>query len=167
VTGEVAIVEYLLKLARRDGGRADALAWLVARKRAATTLIFAPAGRDRYGLAVWAVGDAVTPITFAARSDGVRALYMLARDRAVPIDLITEAASGSEAARNILKRAIDELHPYSSALADELSSFTIERGVVRYRPRGDSPRIGIALESVQSRAALAIIGANELEEQDS
>jgi hypothetical protein len=139
VTTEAAIIEDLLKLARRHGAAPAALTWLVRAKQAAMVLLFAPAGRDARGQSRWLVGDPIAPVPFTSRSAGVRYLQMLAERKQVAVELICEA--GDEAARKLLKRAIAELHRYSPALADELGTFSIEKGIVHYRRRGDSPYI--------------------------
>lgn len=137
---EASLLERALRLCRRHDPDPELLRLLVRLRQAATVLLFIEAVRcDQYGLAHWAVGDPDTPTVFAAKSSGMRALFLLAKDKAVSVELVSDA--GCEAARKVLKRAITELARHAPALADELRAFTIENGVVRYRPRGDSPRI--------------------------
>lgn len=111
------------------------------RCRAAQTYLFQDAGRDAHGRPLWRVNTLESPVVFVARSEAMRMLHWLASGRAVSVHQITQAASGAEAARGKLRRAIDDLDEYSPALAGELRTFTIEGGIVRYRRTARSPRI--------------------------
>lgn len=150
MTPEAALIESLLKMARRHGASPDELAWLVRAKQRATVLVFLDGGRDEFGASLFTVGDPTAPVTFAAKSEGVRALHLLAVRKALAVQLVTDAVNAPEAARLLLKRGLCELRSYCPALSEELKTFAIEDGVVRYRRGASSPtiatdRVGLAL----------------------
>jgi hypothetical protein len=142
MSSEAALLDRALHVAREHAPHDAELLELLERLcKAATTLLFAPAGRDAAGRSLWLVGDPERPLSFAARTEGMRRLHMLARFSAVAVGLVSER--GPEAARKLLKRCLAELREYCPALADELGTFSIEDNgeVVRYHRRPDSPRV--------------------------
>lgn len=149
---DAEIIRYLQRALKPDAPQ-PVFTWLYQQRRRATTLLFVPAGRDTGGLPLWTVGEPSSPVTFAAKAEAMRALHMLAGRKAIAVELVDGGAPGAEAVRLRLKRALKELREYCPALADELETFTIEHGVVRYRRRGDSPRVETALVSSPSRVA--------------
>ncbi|MBI2749756.1 MAG: hypothetical protein HYX43_10575, partial [Burkholderiales bacterium] len=129
-----------------DGNNRPLLDLLERLRKAATTVLFAPADRDGRAKALWRVGDPAGPVTFTAKSDSMRALYILARDGRIGLDVVDDGGSPTaEAVRLRLKRTVKELRDYCPALAEELATFAIDRGAVRYERRVDSPRIDVGL----------------------
>lgn len=165
---EAAVLDRALRLARDQAAHDDELLRLLVRlRRRATVLLFRDAGRNAQGLSTWEVGDYHAPVTFVSRSAGVRALHMLARDKAIAVEAVNEA--GADAARKSLERAIAEMSRHAPALADALNAGRcIREGVVLFRPLSDSPhilteRVRLASDSGNSLRSAAGIRIIELE----
>jgi hypothetical protein len=165
---EAAVVEEVLRLARRHHASPEALAWLVRERQAAAVLVFQSVGRSSFGRPLWRVGSPDDARVFAGKSEAIRTLHEIAGRKAVPIALVTPAKSGAEAARGQIKRALAEIHQYCPPLADALRHFTIEDGVIRYQRHAGLPvivtdRVGLALVSLAGRSTRDMIGATEEE----